>query len=153
MKASSSTAEVSSGRVDRLWSDPERKKKETNAGQTSVDYDVRLLLPFYGFSTCYLYSFWGCGCLPWSCVLCLTLESNGFKRMIHSHLNDIALHSLTVHRRHVATRRQTFSSTLKLILFCNIYYLGAFDLNLWWTSWKKDIEDRSVLRKSPWTAM
>lgn len=86
--------------------------------------------PFHGSSTCQLYSFKGRRYLPRSSVLRLTLDSEGFKRMLHCELNHAAPHGLTVHGRHVAARWPTFGRALKLILFGDFDYVGALDLNL-----------------------
>ena len=74
------------------------------------------------------------------------------------HLNHVAPHALTVHRRQVATGWQTLGGTHKLVLFCDFYRVGAFDLDIWWTGWNKDSEDRSrdhkfeldVIQKYKW---
>ncbi len=77
-----------------------------------------------------MYNFKGSCRLLGGSVLCLTLECDRVKRLIHCYFKHTALHGLTSHRRQVPTRGLTLRGTLERILFCNIYYIWAFDLNL-----------------------
>lgn len=100
--------------------------------------------------TCYAHSFKGRDCLPRGRVLCLTLEGDRLKRVIHPYLHHVAPHGLIVHGRHVATRRQTCGGTHKRVPLRNFYHVGAFDLDLWWTSWKTD-RDTIILLGICWS--
>lgn len=143
MKASSSTAEAPSGRAAGLRSNGLRSDPgyEKSSGQVGVRGAERSRQE--GEPTCYLHRLHGRGGPLGRRVLSLAPERDRCQRAIHGDLEHAAPHALAIHGRHVAARRPTLGGALKLVLLRNLDDVGAVDLNLLRTGWKKDEEEGS----------